>query len=127
MIATATLALLAAFGSIGQLLAMILLIYLSLASSGGTVPIQALPGIFNIVGHVEPLRQVVTGTRATRIQTLAGLIAPSDARIGLVIPAAEAPTRAKRSFYLDTSPKMSPTICGITAKSLAHFMRIPSG
>jgi YhgE/Pip-like protein len=64
MIATGTLALLAAFGSIGQLLAMILLIYLSLASSGGTVPIQALPGIFNIVGHVEPLRQVLTGTRA---------------------------------------------------------------
>jgi YhgE/Pip-like protein len=64
MIATGTLALLAAFGSIGQLLAMILLIYLSLASSGGTIPIQALPGIFNIVGHVEPLRQVLTGTRA---------------------------------------------------------------
>jgi YhgE/Pip-like protein len=64
MIATGTLALLAAFGAIGQLLAMILLIYLSLASSGGTVPIQALPGIFNVVGHVEPLRQVLTGTRA---------------------------------------------------------------
>jgi YhgE/Pip-like protein len=64
MIATGTLTLLAAFGSIGQLLAMVLLIYLSLASSGGTVPIQALPGFFNIVGHVEPLRQVLTGTRA---------------------------------------------------------------
>jgi YhgE/Pip-like protein len=64
MIATGTLALLAAFGALGQLLAMILLIYLSLASSGGTVPIQALPGIFNVVGHVEPLRQVLMGTRA---------------------------------------------------------------
>jgi YhgE/Pip-like protein len=64
MIAAATLALLAAFGSIGQLLAMILLIYLSLASSGGTVPVQALPGVFNVVGHVEPLRQVLMGTRA---------------------------------------------------------------
>ena len=64
MIATGTLALLAAFGSIGQLLAMLLLIYLSLASSGGTVPIQALPGIFNLVGNVEPLRQVLAGTRA---------------------------------------------------------------
>jgi uncharacterized phage infection (PIP) family protein YhgE len=59
MIATATLALLAAFGSLGQLLAMVLLVYLSLASSGGTVPIQALPGVFNVVGHVEPLRQVL--------------------------------------------------------------------
>jgi YhgE/Pip-like protein len=64
MIATGTLTLLAAFGSIGQLLAMILLIYLSLASSGGTVPIQALPGFFDFVGHVEPLRNVLMGTRA---------------------------------------------------------------
>jgi YhgE/Pip-like protein len=64
MIAFGTLALLAAFGSIGQLLAMILLVYLSLASSGGTIPIQALPGVFKIVGHVEPLRQVLDGTRA---------------------------------------------------------------
>ena len=64
MIATATLALVATFGSIGQLIAMLLLVYLSLASSGGTVPIQALPGVFNVVGHVEPLRQVLGGTRA---------------------------------------------------------------
>jgi YhgE/Pip-like protein len=64
MIATGTLALLAVFGSIGQLLAMLLLIYLSLASSGGTVPPQALPGVFNLVGKVEPLRQVLGGTRA---------------------------------------------------------------
>jgi YhgE/Pip-like protein len=64
MIATGTLALLAAFGSIGQLLAMILLVYLSLASSGGTIPIQALPSFFKLVGHVEPLRQVLGGSRA---------------------------------------------------------------
>ncbi len=54
MITTGTLALLAIFGSIGQLLAMILLIYLSIASAGGTVPIQALPGVLQTVGHVEP-------------------------------------------------------------------------
>lgn len=64
MIATGTLALLAAFGSLGQLLAVILLVYLSLASSGGTVPIQALPGVLQGVGHVEPLRQMLLGTRA---------------------------------------------------------------
>jgi YhgE/Pip-like protein len=64
MIATGTLALLAIFGSIGQLLAMLLLVYLSLASSGGTVPIQALPGFFRAVGHVEPLRNTLLGTRA---------------------------------------------------------------
>ncbi len=64
MIATGTLALLALFGSIGQLLAMILLIYLSIASAGGTVPIQALPGVLRTVGHVEPLRNTLMGTRA---------------------------------------------------------------
>jgi YhgE/Pip-like protein len=64
MIAFGTLALLATFGSIGQLLAMILLVYLSLASSGGTVPLQALPGFFRTVANVEPLRNVLDGTRA---------------------------------------------------------------
>jgi len=64
MVAAGTLALFAAFGAIGQLLAMILFVYLSLASSGGTVPIQALPGFFRFVGHVEPLRQLLGGTRA---------------------------------------------------------------
>jgi hypothetical protein len=64
MIATGTLALLAIFGSIGQLLAMILLIYLSIASAGGTVPVQALPGVLRTIGHVEPLRNTLMGTRA---------------------------------------------------------------
>jgi YhgE/Pip-like protein len=64
MIAAGTLTLLAVFGTIGQLLALILLVYLSLASSGGTVPIEALPGVFKAVAHVEPLRQVLLGTRA---------------------------------------------------------------
>ena len=62
--ASVTLTLFAAFGSIGQLLAMLGFLYLSLASSGGTVPTQALPGFYNFVGHVEPLRQVLTGARA---------------------------------------------------------------
>jgi YhgE/Pip-like protein len=64
MVASVTLTLFAIFGSIGQLLAMLGLLYLSLASSGGTVPTQALPGFYNFVGHVEPLRQVLTAARA---------------------------------------------------------------
>jgi hypothetical protein len=64
MVSFGTLALLAAFGAIGQMLAMVLLVYLSLASSGGTVPIDALPGLFKVVGHVEPLRNVLSGARA---------------------------------------------------------------
>jgi Protein of unknown function (DUF3533) len=64
MIAAGTLALLAAFGSVGQALALILFVYLSLASSGGTVPSQALPGFFRVAGAVEPLRQLLGGARA---------------------------------------------------------------
>ncbi len=64
MVAFTTLTLFAAFGSIGQVLAMLALVYLSLASSGGTVPTQALPGFYNFVGHIEPLRQVLSAARA---------------------------------------------------------------
>ena len=63
MVTCATLTLLAAFGNMGQLLAMLIIIYLSLSSSGGTVPIQALPGFFRWIGAVEPLRQVLGGSR----------------------------------------------------------------
>ena len=63
MVSFGTLALLAAFGSMGQLLAMVIILYLSLASSGGTVPVQALPGFFKAVSTVEPLRQVLDGAR----------------------------------------------------------------
>jgi YhgE/Pip-like protein len=64
MTTTGTLALIAIFGSIGQLLAVFFLVYLSLASSGATIPIQALPGLFRTIGHVEPLRNTLLGTRA---------------------------------------------------------------
>jgi len=63
-IAAGTLALLAAFGSLGQLLAMLLFVYLALASSGGTVPVQALPSFFRFAATFEPLRQVLGGVRA---------------------------------------------------------------
>jgi uncharacterized phage infection (PIP) family protein YhgE len=63
-IAAGTLALFAAFGSIGQLLAMLLFVYLALASSGGTVPVQALPSFFRFAASFEPLRQVLAGVRA---------------------------------------------------------------
>ena len=63
MVSFGTLALLGAFGNVGQLLAMVILIYLSLASSGGTVPIQALPSFFRAIGDIEPLRQLLGGAR----------------------------------------------------------------
>jgi YhgE/Pip-like protein len=64
VIGIGTLALFAAFGSLGQLLAMLLFVYLALASSGGTIPIQALPSPLRFVANFEPLRQVLDGVRS---------------------------------------------------------------
>ena len=63
-IAAGTLALFAALGSLGQLIAMLLFIYLALASSGGTIPLQALPAPLRFVANFEPLRQVLDGVRS---------------------------------------------------------------
>jgi YhgE/Pip-like protein len=63
-IAAGTLALFAAFGTLGQLVAMLLFVYLALASSGGTIPLQALPGPLRFVANFEPLRQVLDGVRS---------------------------------------------------------------
>jgi hypothetical protein len=63
-VAAGTLVLFAVFGTQGQLLALLLFVYLGLASAGGTVPLQALPGPFRLVSQVEPLRQILDGTRS---------------------------------------------------------------
>ena len=59
-----TLVLFAALGTLGQLLALLIFIYLALASSGGTVPLQALPGSLRFLAEFEPLRQIIGGTRS---------------------------------------------------------------
>lgn len=64
IVAIGTLALFAVLGALGQLLALIVFVYLALASSGGTVPLQALPGFFRFVAIFEPLRQIVGAVRA---------------------------------------------------------------
>jgi hypothetical protein len=42
---------------------MLLFVYLALASSGGTIPLQALPGVLKFTANYEPLRQILDGTR----------------------------------------------------------------
>ena len=54
----------AALGLSGQLLALLVFVYLALASSGGTVPLQALSGFYRFVANFEPLRQILDGIRA---------------------------------------------------------------
>ena len=64
VVAIGTLALFAVLGLLGQLIALLVFIYLSLASSGGTVPLEALSGFFKFLATFEPLRQVLGGVRA---------------------------------------------------------------
>jgi hypothetical protein len=59
-----TIALFAVAGSYGQLLGVLLFVYAGLASAGATVPLEALPGFLRGLSYIEPLRQVLAGTRS---------------------------------------------------------------
>ncbi|EFC83340.1 DUF3533 domain-containing protein [Parafrankia sp. EUN1f] len=63
-VAAGTIVLFAALGTPGQLVALLLFVYAGLASAGGTVPIEALPGFFRLLSEAEPLRQILAGDRA---------------------------------------------------------------
>src|ERR1700742_5160194 len=63
-VAIGTLALFAVLGTPGQLVGLLLFVYLGLASAGGTVPVQALPDFFAAISHLDPLRQILGGVRA---------------------------------------------------------------
>jgi hypothetical protein len=64
VVAIGTLALFAALGTLGQIVALLVFVYLALASSGGTVPLEALGGFFRFIANFEPLRQILDGVRA---------------------------------------------------------------
>jgi ABC-type multidrug transport system permease subunit len=64
VVAIGTLALFAVMGTLGQIIALLVFVYLALASSGGTVPLEALGGFFRFLSNFEPLRQILDGTRA---------------------------------------------------------------
>ena len=54
----------AVVGTPGQIAALLIFVYLALASAGGTVPLEALGSVFRFFGEFEPLRQIVGGTRS---------------------------------------------------------------
>jgi ABC-type polysaccharide/polyol phosphate export permease len=88
-VASGTIVLFAILGaSIGQLLAMLIFVYAGLAASGGTIPLQALPSGLQWLAEIEPLRQILAGTRAILYfdaQAGAGLTrAVTAAALGLV-------------------------------------------
>ncbi|MFB7172825.1 YhgE/Pip domain-containing protein [Streptomyces sp. NPDC056254] len=59
-----SLALFAAFGTPGMLLATIVFVAMAVPSSGATVPVQALPDFFRALAEFEPLRQITEGLRS---------------------------------------------------------------
>jgi uncharacterized phage infection (PIP) family protein YhgE len=63
-VAIGTLSLFAVLGTPGQLVGLLIFVYVGLASAGGTVPIQALPDVFAAISHADPLRQILGGVRA---------------------------------------------------------------
>jgi hypothetical protein len=63
-VAAGTIVLFAVAGTYGQLIGLLVFVYAGLASAGGTVPVEALPGFLHTLSYVEPLRQVLAGTRS---------------------------------------------------------------
>jgi uncharacterized phage infection (PIP) family protein YhgE len=71
-----TIVLFAVAGTYGQLIGLLVFVYAGLASAGGTVPVEALPGFLRTLSYIEPLRQVLAGTRSILYfgaQAVAGL------------------------------------------------------
>jgi hypothetical protein len=63
-VAAGTIVLFAVAGTYGQLIGLLVFVYAGLASAGGTVPVEALPGFLHTLSYIEPLRQVLAGTRS---------------------------------------------------------------
>lgn len=66
------LSVLAAFGTAGLLVNLILFIVLGLPSSGATIPIEATPPIYGWLANFEPMHQVYLGVRALLYFTSGG-------------------------------------------------------
>jgi len=63
-IAIGTISLLAMLGSLGQLLALVLFVYLALSASGATMPAEALPQPFAAISGLDPLHRVFDAVRS---------------------------------------------------------------
>ncbi|WP_307795647.1 YhgE/Pip domain-containing protein [Actinacidiphila acididurans] len=57
-------AVVAIFGSLGQIVNMLFFVALAIPSAGATIPLQAVPGFYRGLALFEPLRQITGGVRA---------------------------------------------------------------
>jgi YhgE/Pip-like protein len=119
-----TIALFAMAGTYGQLIGVLLFVYAGLASAGGTVPLEALPGVLRTMSYVEPLRQVLAGTRSIMYfgaQGDAGLTRGIlAASLGLVfwlaVGTAIVRWYDRRRFY-----RLDPEILALVSKSVQEY------
>jgi YhgE/Pip-like protein len=124
-VAEGTIVLFAVLGaSIGQLLALLLFVYAGLATAGGTVPLQALPAVLRWLAGIDPLRQILDGTRAILYfdaQADAGLArAVTYASLGLVfwliLGAVVARWYDRKGFN-----RLDPELLGYVARSVQQY------
>src|SRR3984957_7427122 len=119
-----TIALLAMAGNYGQLIGLLLFVYAGLPSAGGTVPVEALPGFLRLLSYVEPLRQVLAGTRSILYfdaQGVAGLTRGTVAaapRLGfcLVVGAVVVRWYDRKGFY-----RLRPEVLAHVDQSVQDF------
>jgi YhgE/Pip-like protein len=123
-VAAGTIVLFAVVGSFGQLLALLIFVYLGLASAGGTVPVQALPGPLRVISPVDPLREILAGTRSilyfdARADTglTGGVVA---AALGLVIWLVVG-TAVVRWYDRRGYERLSPELLAHIGESVAQF------
>ncbi|MFJ2111593.1 MULTISPECIES: DUF3533 domain-containing protein [unclassified Streptomyces] len=64
VVGVSTQAIIAVFGGLGQIVAMIVFIALAIPSAGATVPLEAVPGFYRVLAEFEPMRQISDGVRA---------------------------------------------------------------
>ena len=123
-VAAGTIVLFAVVGSYGQLLALLIFVYLGLASAGGTVPVQALPGPLRVISPVDPLREILAGTRsilyfnARAVTGLTGGVVA--AALGLVIWLVVG-TAVVRWYDRRGYERLSPELLAHIGESVAQF------
>ncbi|WP_305092776.1 YhgE/Pip domain-containing protein [Prescottella sp. R16] len=63
-IGVTALSVMAAFGTVGLLVNLVVFVIMGLPSSGGAIPLEATPRIYEILAQFEPMHQVFVGARA---------------------------------------------------------------
>ncbi|WP_137723926.1 YhgE/Pip domain-containing protein [Prescottella subtropica] len=63
-IGVTALSVMAAFGTVGMLINLVVFVIMGLPSSGGAIPIEATPRIYELLAQFEPMHQVFVGVRA---------------------------------------------------------------